>query len=595
MRVSVHGCGYLGAVHAAALARLGHEVVGIDVDPARVAALAEGRAPFFEPGLAALLADPGGAGSLTFSTDVAHAGVADVHFLCVGTPQSAGSGVADLQQLEAALAALRPHLRPGSVVVGKSTVPVGTAARLVTDLPDGVRLAWNPEFLREGHAVADTLHPDRLVYGVPDDGDALVERLDAVYARLLDDGVPRLVTDLATAELAKVAANAFLATKISFANAVAEVCEAAGGDAVALVGTMALDRRIGGEYLGVGLGFGGGCLPKDIRAFAARARELGVGPAVSFLDEVDAINDRCRERAVVLARTACGGSLAGRRVAVLGAAFKPDSDDVRSSPALALARALAAEGADVVVTDPQALALAQAAAPELGYAADVREAATGADVVVLATEWDEYRDLDPGALAEVVRSPRLVDARNAVDGARWRAAGWDVRSLGVAAPRAARGGWGRAAAGAGENRAVTTATTPTTPIQTHGTARCGPCSSWPCGALTWSSAGGVSPGCTGAGALWAAAAARSRGARRLDAIAQTRATGARRDAPEDSSRDHRKAAPRKAKHDTPSRDAQEAKGPVKQTNDAPRTAEASSVDALEERFSSLSMQGISGR
>ena len=305
-------------------------------------------------------------------------------------------------------------------------------------LPDGVRLAWNPEFLREGHAVADTLHPDRLVYGVPDDGDALVERLDAVYARLLDDGVPRLVTDLATAELAKVAANAFLATKISFANAVAEVCEAAGGDAVALVGTMALDRRIGGEYLGVGLGFGGGCLPKDIRAFAARARELGVGPAVSFLDEVDAINDRCRERAVVLARTACGGSLAGRRVAVLGAAFKPDSDDVRSSPALALARALAAEGADVVVTDPQALALAQAAAPELGYAADVREAATGADVVVLATEWDEYRDLDPGALAEVVRSPRLVDARNAVDGARWRAAGWDVRSLGVAAPRAAR-------------------------------------------------------------------------------------------------------------------------------------------------------------
>ncbi|MFF8346983.1 UDP-glucose dehydrogenase family protein [Cellulosimicrobium funkei] len=438
MRVSVHGCGYLGAVHAAALARLGHEVVGIDVDPARVAALAEGRAPFFEPGLAALLADPGGAGSLTFSTDVAHAGVADVHFLCVGTPQSAGSGVADLQQLEAALAALRPHLRPGAVVVGKSTVPVGTAARLATGLPDGVRLAWNPEFLREGHAVADTLHPDRLVYGVPDDGDALVERLDAVYARLLDDGVPRLVTDLATAELAKVAANAFLATKISFANAVAEVCEAAGGDAVALVGTMALDRRIGGEYLGVGLGFGGGCLPKDIRAFAARARELGVGPAVSFLDEVDAINDRCRERAVVLARTACGGSLAGRRVAVLGAAFKPDSDDVRSSPALALARALAAEGADVVVTDPQALALAQAAAPELGYAADAREAATGADVVVLATEWDEYRDLDPGALADVVRSPRLVDARNAVDGARWRAAGWDVRSLGVAAPRAAR-------------------------------------------------------------------------------------------------------------------------------------------------------------
>ncbi|MFF2830227.1 UDP-glucose dehydrogenase family protein [Cellulosimicrobium cellulans] len=438
MRLSVHGCGYLGAVHAAAMARLGHDVVGIDVDRARVDALAEGRAPFFEPGLTPLLADPGGPGSLTFSTDAARAADADVHFLCVGTPQSAGSGVADLQQLDAALAALRPHLRPGAVVVGKSTVPVGTAERLARDLPAGVGLAWNPEFLREGHAVADTLHPDRLVYGVPEDGATLVERLDAVYAPLLDDGVPRLVTDLATAELAKVAANAFLATKISFANAVAEVCEAAGGDAVALVGTMALDRRIGGEYLGVGLGFGGGCLPKDIRAFAARARELGVGRAVSFLDEVDAINDRCRDRAVELARAACGGSLTARRVAVLGAAFKPDSDDVRSSPALALARAIAAEGAEVVVTDPQALALAQAAAPELGYAADAREAAAGADVVVLATEWDEYRALDPDDLAGVVRAPRLVDARNAVDRGRWRAAGWDVRALGVAAVSADR-------------------------------------------------------------------------------------------------------------------------------------------------------------
>ncbi|MFF2267136.1 UDP-glucose dehydrogenase family protein [Cellulosimicrobium cellulans] len=438
MRLSVHGCGYLGAVHAAAMARLGHDVVGIDVDRARVDALAEGRAPFFEPGLTTLLADPDGPGSLTFATDAGRAADADVHFLCVGTPQSAGSGVADLQQLDAALAALRPHLRPGAVVVGKSTVPVGTAERLARDLPDGVGLAWNPEFLREGHAVADTLHPDRLVYGVPADGGALVERLDAVYAPLLDDGVPRLVTDLATAELAKVAANAFLATKISFANAVAEVCEAAGGDAVALVGTMALDRRIGGDYLGVGLGFGGGCLPKDIRAFAARARELGVGRAVSFLDEVDAINDRCRDRAVELARAACGGSLAARRVAVLGAAFKPDSDDVRSSPALALARAIAAEGAEVVVTDPQALALAQAAAPELGYAADAREAATGADVVVLATEWDEYRGLDPDDLAGVVAAPRLVDARNAVDRGRWRAAGWDVRALGVAAASADR-------------------------------------------------------------------------------------------------------------------------------------------------------------
>lgn len=435
----MHGCGYLGAVHAAAMAHLGHDVVGIDVDGSRVGALSEGRAPFFEPGLAALLTDRRDAGSLRFSTDPAAAAAAAVHFLCVGTPQSPGSGVADLQQLDASLAALRPHLRPGDVVVGKSTVPVGTAARLAADLPDGVRLAWNPEFLREGHAVTDTLRPDRLVYGVPDDDAApLVERLDEVFAPLLDAGVPRLVTDLATAELAKVAANAFLATKISFANAMAEVCEAVGGDAVALVGTLSLDRRIGGDYLGVGLGFGGGCLPKDIRAFAARARELGVGPAVSFLDEVDAINERCRERAVELVRAACDGSLAALRVAVLGAAFKPGSDDVRSSPALGLARRLAAEGAEVVVTDPRALALAQAAAPELRYAADVREAAADADVVVLATEWEEYRALDPEALAPVVAARRLVDTRNAVDVDRWRSAGWDVRTLGVAPARAVR-------------------------------------------------------------------------------------------------------------------------------------------------------------
>lgn len=455
MKVSVHGCGYLGAVHAAAMAQLGHEVVGIDVDAAKVSVLNAGRAPFYEPGLPDLLAEGTTRGALLFSTDAADAAGADVHFLCVGTPQSAGSGVADLHHLDAALAALRPHLRPGDVVVGKSTVPVGTAARLAAELPDGVRLAWNPEFLREGHAVDDTLHPDRLVYGVPRDETAdggetarspepggAAARLDAVYARLLADGVPRVVTDYATAELAKVAANAFLATKISFANAMAEVCEVAGGDAVALVGTMSYDARIGGDYLGVGLGFGGGCLPKDIRAFSARAEELGVGRAVAFLEEVDAINDRCRDRAVELVRSACGG-LPGRRVAVLGAAFKPDSDDVRSSPALDLARRLAGEGADVVVTDPQAIALAQAAAPELRYATEAAEAVAGADVVVLATEWPEYRDLDPAALAAVARSARLVDTRNALDLAAWRAAGWDARSLGgasVVTPDASRPG-----------------------------------------------------------------------------------------------------------------------------------------------------------
>jgi len=435
VKVSVHGCGYLGAVHAAALAHLGHEVAGVDVDGTRVDVLAAGRAPFYEPGLAELLAEGTADGRLRFATDAAAAAGSTVHFLCVGTPQSAGSGVADLHHLDAAVAALRPHLAPGDVVVGKSTVPVGTAVRLAAALPDGVALAWNPEFLREGHAVEDTLRPDRLVYGVADDaaGTRASARLDAVYAPLLATGVPRVVTDLATAELAKVAANAFLATKISFANAMAEVCEAVGGDAVALVGTMAYDRRIGGDYLGVGLGFGGGCLPKDIRAFAARAAELGVGRAVAFLGEVDAINERCRDRAVGLVRRACGG-LTGRRVAVLGAAFKPGSDDVRSSPALDLARRLAAEGADVVVTDPQAIALAQAVAPGLGYAADTADAVTGADVVVLATEWSEYRRADPRRLRGLVRAPRVVDTRNALDLARWRAAGWEAWSLGAGRP-----------------------------------------------------------------------------------------------------------------------------------------------------------------
>nr|WP_233565608.1 UDP-glucose/GDP-mannose dehydrogenase family protein [Cellulomonas sp. PhB143] len=433
MRVSVVGCGYLGAVHAASLARLGHDVVGLDVDARRVEALAAGRAPFYEPELAALLTEGVDAGRLRFTTDPAQVAGAGMHFLCVGTPQRPGSDVADLHHLDAALDALTPHLRRGDVVVGKSTVPVGTAARVAERLrPAGVGVVWNPEFLREGHAVSDTLRPDRLVYGTGPGDEELAERLDDVYRPLLEAGVPREVTDHATAELAKVAANAFLATKVSFANGMAEVCAAAGGDAVALAGILALDRRIGGAYLGVGLGFGGGCLPKDIRAFAARAEELGAGEAVGFLREVDRINDRCRDRAAALVTTACGGTLVGARVAVLGAAFKPDSDDVRSSPALGLASRLAEGGARVVVTDPQALALAQASRPELGYAVGVQDAVRGADVVVLATEWDEYRALDPAVLRPLVRRAELVDTRNALDLAAWRAAGWSARALGRA-------------------------------------------------------------------------------------------------------------------------------------------------------------------
>jgi UDPglucose 6-dehydrogenase len=441
VRISVIGCGYLGAVHAAVMARLGHQVVGVDVNPERVEVLASGHAPFYEPGLAPLLAEGTRTGSLRFTTDCAAAHGSTIHFLCVGTPQVAAGDQADLSALDASLLSLLPYLRAEDLVVGKSTVPVGTARALASWLGEGEergRLAWNPEFLREGHAVEDTLHPDRLVYGVERGplGEQDAALLDEVYGRLLRDGVPRIVTDYATAELAKVAANSFLATKISFVNAMAEVCEASGGDADALARTLASDSRIGKDYLGVGLGFGGGCLPKDIRAFAARAEELGAGPAVAFLHQVDQINDRCLDRAVELVRRAAGG-LDGARVSVLGAAFKPDSDDVRSSPSLGLARRLASRGAQVVVTDPQAVPLAQLAAPELRYAVDVAEAVTGADVVVLATEWDEYRHLDPEDLSPLVRRPCVVDTRSVWDLARWRGAGFTALALG----RPGEGSW----------------------------------------------------------------------------------------------------------------------------------------------------------
>lgn len=431
MRVSVIGCGYLGAVHAGAMADLGHQVVGVDTDAGKVAALAAGTPPFYEPGLDDLLART--AGRVRFTTDIAAAAGASVHFVCVGTPQKVGEYAADVSQVDAAVAALRPHLAAGDVVVGKSTVPVGTAERIAADLATtGATLVWNPEFLREGFAVADTLHPDRFVYGLPE-GEAGARAkavLDEVYATPLADGTPLVVTDYATAQLVKVAANAFLATKISFINAMAEVCETTGADVVALADAIGHDARIGRRFLNAGLGFGGGCLPKDIRAFMARAGELGVDQALSFLREVDSINMRRRVRMVDLAREVCGGSIAGRRVALLGVAFKPDSDDIRDSPALSVAAQLQLQGADVTVTDPQAIANARARWPELHYVDTPEEAAAGADVVLLGTEWAEYRGLDPDKLARVVAHRRILDGRNVLDPARWRAAGWTYRALG---------------------------------------------------------------------------------------------------------------------------------------------------------------------
>jgi len=436
--LSVIGTGYLGAVHATAMAELGHDVVAIDVDQAKIDLLASGQAPFFEPGLPELLQRSLATGRLRFTTDYAEAADADVHFICVGTPQRAGEFAADLRYVDAAFGELAKHLRRPTLLVGKSTVPVGTAGRLaelvraVAPAGADVMLAWNPEFLREGFAVKDTLHPDRLVYGVEPGarGEQARDLLDAVYAATLAEGTPRIVTDYATAELVKSAANSFLATKISFINAMSEVCEAAGADVTALADAIGHDDRIGRKFLGAGVGFGGGCLPKDIRAFMARAGELGADQALTFLREVDAINMRRRTRMVEIAREQCDGTFIGKRVTVLGAAFKPDSDDTRDSPALSVAAQVRLQGAHVTVHDPQAMANARRAWPDLSYADTAMDAVTGAHVILHLTEWSEYRELDPVAVGEVAAVKRIVDGRNALDGQRWRDAGWAYRALG---------------------------------------------------------------------------------------------------------------------------------------------------------------------
>jgi UDPglucose 6-dehydrogenase len=435
VRLSVIGCGYLGAVHATAMVELGHEVVGVDTDRDRVEALAAGKAPFYEPGFGELLQRALGTGRLSFSPDMAAAAGARVHFLCVGTPQKRGEYAADLRFVDAATVALLDVLGPGELLVGKSTVPVGTAQRLARLLAERVPLAdlaWNPEFLREGFAVRDTLHPDRLVYGVP--GGAAGERatavLDEVYGPIVVAGTPRVVTDYATAEMVKTAANSFLATKISFINAMAELCEATGADVAQLAVAIGHDERIGHRFLRAGLGFGGGCLPKDIRAFLARAGELGADQAMTFLREVDGINLRRRTRMVELAREVCDGSLAGKRLAVLGAAFKPESDDIRDSPALDVATRLQREGARVVVTDPAAVENSRVAWPQLEYADSAEAAADGADAVLLLTEWSQYRRIDPEWFGSLVRRRCVLDGRNALDRAAWEAAGWSYRALG---------------------------------------------------------------------------------------------------------------------------------------------------------------------
>ena len=431
LKISVIGTGYLGATHAACMSHLGFEVVGIDVDPAKIESLAAGTIPFYAPGLQELLQSELATGRLSFSSALSAISDCDVHFICVGTPQVADGLAADLSYVFSSLNAIAPIIKPGSLVVGKSTVPVGTAAKMREQLiainPD-TDLAWNPEFLREGFAVEDTLKPNRLVVGVTNS--KAEEVLRQVYAKNLAEETPWVVADLPTAELVKVSANAFLATKISFINAMAEICEAAGGDVTVLAKAIGYDPRIGNRFLQAGIGFGGGCLPKDLRAFIARSKELGADQALEFLRDIDAINLRARTRMIELVRKDLSEDLRGKKIAVLGAAFKPDSDDVRDSPALDISAQIQAAGATVTVHDPKAISNAQKRFPALNYSDSIEECVTGADLVLHLTEWKLYREIDPAHLLSLVSQPIMIDGRNALDREKWRAAGWKFRALG---------------------------------------------------------------------------------------------------------------------------------------------------------------------
>ena len=431
LKLSVIGTGYLGATHAACMASLGFDVIGFDTEASKIELLSKGKVPFYEPGLEELLSEQIKSGRLTFTNSVADLADADVHFICVGTPQIKNGNAADLTYVNSALEAIAKLVKPGGLVVGKSTVPVGTATKLrnrLLELNPKADLAWNPEFLREGFAVEDTLRPNRLVVGVVNDSAEQI--LKEVYATNLKDKTPWVRADLPTAELVKVAANSFLATKISFINAMAEICEAAGGDVTVLAKAIGYDPRIGSRFLQAGIGFGGGCLPKDIRAFMARAEELGASQAVEFLKEIDAINLRARQRVIELVRKDLSDDLQGKKVAILGAAFKPDSDDVRDSPALDIAAQIQAAGAVVTVHDPKAIANAQKRFPALNFADDVNATLKDAEIVLHLTEWKIYQEIDPAKVKSIVKNPIVIDGRNALDRDLWQSAGWKFRALG---------------------------------------------------------------------------------------------------------------------------------------------------------------------
>ena len=430
LKLAVIGTGYLGATHAACMAKMGFEVIGVDNDANKVATLSKGELPFYEPTLPELLSEQVKSGRLKFTSDFSEISDCDVHFICVGTPQVENGLAADLTFISNAFEAVCKVAKPGALLVGKSTVPVGTAQKLSSQMPKHLELAWNPEFLREGFAVEDTLRPNRLVVGVT--SDRAEEILKKVYQNNLKEGTPWIRADLPTAELVKVAANSFLATKISFINAMAEICEAAGGDVTVLAKAIGYDPRIGNRFLQAGIGFGGGCLPKDIRAFMARAEELGASQSLEFLREIDSINSRARQRVIDVVRNELGMDLKSKKIAVLGAAFKPDSDDVRDSPALDIAAQLHEAGAVVKIHDPKAIVPAKRRFPTLEFVDDVEACIKGSDLILHLTEWKIYRELDPIKLKSLVNNPSIIDGRNALDRESWRAAGWRFHGLGRA-------------------------------------------------------------------------------------------------------------------------------------------------------------------
>jgi UDPglucose 6-dehydrogenase len=435
MRVAMIGSGYVGLVSGACFADFGHEAVCVDVNEARIADLKKGVIPIYEPGLDRLVADNAAAGRLSFTTDLAAAvGAAEAVFIAVGTPSRRGDGHADLSYVSAAARDIAKAMQAYTVVVTKSTVPVGTGdtvEQIIRETrPDAAfSVVSNPEFLREGAAIEDFKRPDRVVVGAND------ERAKAVMAELYRplslNAAPILFTDRRTAELTKYAANAFLATKITFINEIADLCEEVGADVQLVARGIGMDKRIGSKFLNAGPGYGGSCFPKDTLALIRSAQDHGV--SLRVVESVVAVND---SRKTAMARKvvkACGGSVQGKTIAVLGLTFKPNTDDMRDAPAINIIEALQRAGATIRAFDPVGMEQAKAVLRDVHYSADAYDCAHGADALVLITEWDAFRALDLARLKQRMRTPVVVDLRNVYRAEEMARHGFDYVRVGASA------------------------------------------------------------------------------------------------------------------------------------------------------------------